>query len=314
MPITDTPLRYPGGKSQLTPFVIELLKENDLVYGEYAEPFAGGSGIALKLLLDGYVDRIYLNDIDPAIYYFWEAVLNHTDAVCELIENTVVTIDEWHKQRKILLEANTTQPLRLGFSTLFLNRTNRSGILKAGVIGGLSQDGNYKIDCRFNKKDLVRKIRRIAAYQTQIELYQMDAINFIKKVVPKTSLNTLVNLDPPYFAKGQELYTNFYLPDDHIYLAEAVKKINRRWMVTYDDTSEIRDLYAKFPTYCSTLNYSAQLKRIGTELLVLDPLLRAPKSIQLSPIDTNLLHESSITKNQKIGSKSHFLRAKINHE
>jgi DNA adenine methylase len=284
MPVTDTPLRYPGGKSQLIPFVIELLKENNLFYGEYAEPFAGGSGIAMKLLLDGYVDRIYLNDFDPAIYCFWYSVLNRTDELCRLIEKTEVTIEEWHKQRKIYLKGDSSREVKYGFSTLFLNRTNRSGIIKAGVIGGLDQSGNYKLDCRFNKPDLVRKIRRIASYKSQIKLSQLDAVKFIKTIVPKMSANTLINLDPPYFGKGPELYTNFYQPEDHIVLAEAVCSINGHWMVTYDDTPEIRNLYKKFPTYSSSLNYSAQLKRVGTELLVLGPTLIAPNSLRLSQL------------------------------
>jgi DNA adenine methylase len=284
MPVTDTPLRYPGGKSQLIPFVLELLKDNRLFYGEYAEPFAGGCGIAMKLLLDGYVDKIYLNDIDPAIYCFWYSVLNHTDKLCKLIEDTEITIEEWHKQRKIHQKADLSQKVKFGFSTLFLNRTNRSGIIKAGVIGGLNQDGNYKLDCRFRKADLIRKIRRIASYRTQINLSQLDAVAFIATVVPETSPNTLINLDPPYFGKGQELYTNFYRYNDHEILANAVSSIQRHWMVTYDDTPAIRNLYKQYATYSSNLNYSAQLKRVGTELLILGPTLSVPNSIRLAEL------------------------------
>lgn len=284
MPVTDTPLRYPGGKSQLIPFVVELLKENNLFYGEYAEPFAGGSGIAMKLLLDGYVDRIYLNDIDPAIYCFWYSVLNRTDKLCKLIEESEVSIEEWYKQRQIYLKGDFSQEVKFGFATLFLNRTNRSGIIKAGVIGGLDQSGNYKLDCRFNKPDLIRKIRRIASYRTQINLSQLDAVEFINTIVPNMSPSTLINLDPPYFGKGHELYTNFYRPDDHATLAKAVCSIQRHWMVTYDDTPEIRNLYKQHSTYSSSLNYSAQLKRVGTELLVLGPSLSAPDSIKFADI------------------------------
>ena len=96
MPVTDTPLRYPGGKSQIIPLVVEILRENDMFYGEYAEPFAGGAGIAMSLLLNSYVDRIHINDIDPAVYAFWFSVLNHTEQLCDLIDEAPVTIDEWH--------------------------------------------------------------------------------------------------------------------------------------------------------------------------------------------------------------------------
>lgn len=288
MPVTDSPLRYPGGKSQLIPFVLDLLKENDLFYGEYAEPFAGGAGIALKLLLDGYVDRIYLNDIDPAIHAFWHAVLNHTDELCNRIDGTEVSIGEWHKQRRVYFDVSANNTVERGFATLFLNRTNRSGIIKAGVIGGLEQKGEYKLDCRFNKTELIRKIKRIGSYNKQIDLSQLDAIDFLQNVVSKAGQNTLVNLDPPYFGKGPELYTNFYKPDDHAELARAIGTLQKNWMVTYDDEPKIRSLYSDYPMYSSSLNYSAQLKRIGTELLVLDPRLKAPKlldGVKLSPAE-----------------------------
>lgn len=268
MPITDTPLRYPGGKTQLLPLVIDILKKNDLIYGEYAEPFAGGSGIAISLLLNDYVSKIYLNDLDPSIYSFWHSVINQPKELCRLIEKTDVTIEEWHRQKKILANQQKYNSLKLGFATLFLNRTNRSGIIKGGVIGGLDQSGNYKLDCRFNKSDLIRKINRIADHGNRIELSMLDAEIFIKKIIPKTAKNAFINIDPPYFCKGSGLYTNFYKPDDHASLASKVSKIKRKWMVTYDDVDEIRNLYSNFPMYTKNLQYSAQEKRIGVELLI----------------------------------------------
>ena len=159
---------------------------------------------------------------------------------------------------------------------LFLNRTNRSGIIKAGVIGGLDQSGTYKLDCRFMKADLVQKVRRIAAVRSQVKLTKLDAVKFISDIIPTTSTRTLVNLDPPYFGKGPDLYTNFYRPEDHSALAKAIRTIKRRWMVTYDDAVEIRKIYASYPTYTSALNYSAQEKKVGSELLVLDPAVIVP--------------------------------------
>lgn len=288
MPITDTPLRYPGGKSQLTPLVIEILADNDMFYGEYAEPFAGGAGIAMALLLNDYVSKVYLNDIDPAIHAFWHCVINEHEALCDRISSVKVDMPQWHRQREIFLDLKCTNLLDKGFATLFLNRTNRSGILRGGVIGGLDQTGNYKLDCRFNRVDLTRKIRRIAQYKDQIHLSCLDAACFVKTVVPKTSAHTLVNLDPPYFGKGPELYTNFYKPSDHAALASAVSKIKRRWMVTYDDTAEIRALYNAYPIFSSALNYSAQVKRVGVELLITDPALKLSRSFDALRITPEL--------------------------
>jgi len=280
MPTTDTPLRYPGGKSQLIPFVVDLLRKNDLFYGEYAEPFAGGAGIPISLLLNNYVSRVYLNDVDPAIYAFWKCVLDKTDEFCDRIESTEVTIDEWHRQREIYQRPKSRSILDRGFSTFFLNRTNRSGIVKAGVIGGLGQTGNYKLDCRFIKPELVKKIRRIASHRDQIKLTNFDAAVFLRDVVPTTSNNALINLDPPYYAKGSELYTSYYMPNDHAELAKAVVRLGRPWLVTYDDEPEIRELYKKFPMFTSALNYSAQVKRVGVELLVMAPQLKMPESAE----------------------------------
>lgn len=292
MPVTDTPLRYPGGKSQLIPFVIELMRENGLFYGEYAEPFAGGAGIAMKLLLDGYVDKIYLNDFDPSIHAFWFSVLHHSEELCERVGRVSVSIETWHEQRQIHFSEDFENMVDKGFAALFLNRTNRSGIIKAGVIGGLQQNGNYKIDCRFSKDDLIRKIKRISACREQISLSRLDAVDFIRTVIPGTSPNTLVNLDPPYFGKGPELYTNFYQAKDHAKLAKAIYPIPRPWMVTYDDVDEIRSLYAGLPMFSSSLNYSAQTKRIGTELMVLSPGLKPPLTLEGLEVSSALLEQA----------------------
>jgi len=285
MPITDTPLRYPGGKSQLAPLVVDILKANDLIYGEYAEPFAGGAGIAMTLLLNSYVSRVYLNDIDPAIHAFWHSVLHDTEALCRCVMDTPVTMDEWLLQRAIYLDRACADITAKGFATLFLNRTNRSGILRGGVIGGLNQNGAYKLDCRFNRSDLVRKIKRIALHSDLIELSCLDAATFVTTVVPRTSEHTLVNLDPPYYGKGPELYTNFYRHADHAALAQAVGSIERRWMVTYDDTPEIRQLYSRWRNFSSNLTYSAQVKRVGVELLVVDDDLLLPGNLVRHDVD-----------------------------
>ena len=276
MPVTDTPLRYPGGKSQLAPFVIEVLRANKLFYGSYVEPFAGGCGIAWTLLLNRYVTEIHINDIDRSIHAFWASVLKDTDALCERIRKTQVTIDEWHRQREVQ-KSSRPKRLDLGFSTLFLNRTNRSGILKGGVIGGLNQSGTYKLDCRFNRDDLTSKIERIALHKDKVHLHRMDAEQFIRLELPNVERDALVNIDPPYYRAGPELYTKFYNHEDHVSLAKAVGEIKQRWMVTYDDSPEIRKIYKKYPMQTQELTYYAQVKRKGVELLILDPKLKLPQ-------------------------------------
>jgi DNA adenine methylase len=278
MPTTETPLRYPGGKTQLAPFVIDLLRANRLLGGIYAEPFAGGAGLAWRLLLAGHVSEIWLNDIDPAIHGFWNSVLNQTDDLCGLIETTPVDIDEWHRQRGIM-DRGRVSPLKLGFATLFLNRTNRSGIINGGVIGGKNQTGNYKLDCRFNRVGLIEKIRRIASYREVVKLTCTDAMLCIPKWAEEMPKRGLMNIDPPYFAKGQGLYTNFYTGADHKDLSSTIRQLKCPWMLTYDDVVDIERLYAGLPTYRKGLMYYAQVKRRANELVVLSPSLAAPQSL-----------------------------------
>ncbi|WP_422084990.1 DNA adenine methylase [Variovorax sp.] len=267
----------------MTPLVQDIMGVNELAQCIYCEPFAGGAGIACRLLVAGAISEAWINDIDPAIFNFWDSVLTATDDLCELIQTTPVTIEEWHRQRAIQHKARVSK-LALGFSTLFLNRTNRSGILKGGVIGGLDQSGNYLLDCRFNRADLIRKVRRLAIYRDQIRLTCQDARLYIGNVVRKLPDHSLVNIDPPYFDKGPELYTSFYTAADHASLAKAVRGITKPWMLTYDDVPAIRQLYGGLPGTRKALNYTAQVKKVGVELLVMSPMLKVPETLQLDPL------------------------------
>lgn len=279
MPTTDSPLRYPGGKSQLTPLVVEVLRTNDLFYGQYAEPFAGGAGIACTLLLDGYVSRIHINDLDPSIYAFWWSVVHEPEKFCRLISVTPVTIEEWHRQRALQGRADI-DIVELGFSTFYLNRTNRSGIILGGVIGGLDQKGDYPIDCRFHKVNLTKKVERIALHADEINVTNLDALDFLGTFDKRgLAAKTLINIDPPYYVRGPELYRNWFTDEDHKALAKSVGRIRPFWMVTYDSTVETRQLYAKYPSFSNSLRYTAQVKRAGIELLVVDPRLQLPPSL-----------------------------------
>jgi len=270
MVTTPSPLRYPGGKTALFGLSESLLRNNGLTKTTYAEPFAGGGGLALSLLFEGVVRRIVLNDIDAGIHSFWDSVLNRTDDMIRLIEETPVTIEEWHRQKAIYAESGSVGSLELGFATFFLNRTNRSGVVKGGVIGGLSQEGDYLVDCRFNKEALTEKIQRIARYRNSISLERADGEDFLKGMSSRSD-RVVYFIDPPYFRKGSGLYTNFYAPKDHASLASTISELEQPWVLTYDFTKEIQALYPQYPQYTFELNYSAAVKRIGTELMVTSP-------------------------------------------
>lgn len=270
MPATSySPLRYPGGKSRLTNFMKLVVKANNLENGVYVEPFAGGAGVALGLLLDGFVNKIIINDIDSAIFCFWDAVLNHTDELCNKIQTTPVTMEQWYQQKQIFDEKDISDALRFGFATFFLNRTNRSGILNAGVIGGKSQAGDWKLDARYRKDTLVKKIRTIAGYRDRITLTNLDARELIKRYGESLPDKSLIYLDPPYYHKGQKLYLNALQPDDHILIAHCIKtRIKGHWITSYDNTPEISDLYLGYRQTDYNLNYTAANRYHGNEIII----------------------------------------------
>ncbi|NFH89777.1 DNA adenine methylase [Clostridium botulinum] len=265
---TYSPLRYPGGKNQLTKFVEKLINEKGLNKSTYIEPFCGGSAVALSLLINGHVKNIVINDYDKSIYAFWYSVLNFTCELCNLIETTDINMEEWYKQKKIQENKLYEDLLTLGFSTLFLNRTNRSGIIKAGVIGGKEQKGAYKLDCRFNKEDIIRKIKLISSYKNRINLYNLDTEELIEKVITKLPHKSFIFFDPPYYNKGASLYTNFYKHEDHLSLAKKIQNIKyHSWILTYDNTENIKNMYIGFKKEVYKLNYSVQKKHKGEEVI-----------------------------------------------
>ena len=199
-----TPLRYPGGKQKISPFINEILLENNLIGGQYVEPYAGGAGVGIELLLRGQVSRIHLNDIDPAVYAFWHSILKETEEFCYRISRASLSIEEWRKQREILREKEDVDRFDLGYAMFYLNRCNRSGILSGGVIGGLKQNGEWKMDARFPRNDLIRRIESIARLKRFIKIRNWDAEKFIIEYLPRLPPNTLVYCDPPYYNKSQK--------------------------------------------------------------------------------------------------------------
>lgn len=269
-----TPLRYPGGKAKFGPYLAEVLRFNKLVDGCYAEPYAGGAGAGLHLLFRGYATQLQLNDIDRGVVSFWRAVLTNTERFARAIERVPLTVAQWDRQRAVLRSA--PMGFDLGFAFFYVNRTSRSGIMNAGVIGGREQKGRYLIDARFNRTALAERVRDIGTMRRRISISRLDAMAFLGGLSDDHTKKRLVYLDPPYFAKGRELYPNFYSPADHADIAAQLQAFRQPWVTTYDDCIEIRGLYRGSTILESELSYSAREVRRGREVVVFGGGLRPP--------------------------------------
>ncbi len=276
----DSPLRYPGGKASLAPFLTQTIEINNLAGCSYFEPFAGGAGAAIRLLREGIVSDLHLNDLDTRITSFWQTVLNETEQLVDAILSVPLSISEWKTQQKICQRADTSKPFELGFATFYLNRCNRSGVLLgAAPIGGYAQTGKWRIDARFNRQSLAERILAIATKRDHIHITNMDARTFLSTHLPQGPQreHVFAYLDPPYYSNGNRLYMNFFTDRDHKRLAQYMQQQHDlKWMMSYDDADFIRDLYADFSISQLSLQYSLQRKRLATELLIAPDRVRIP--------------------------------------
>lgn len=281
-----TPLRYPGGKQKLAPFIREILEANDLVGGGYVEPYAGGAGVALELLIGRHVEKIYLNDSALPVFAFWKAVLEDTESLCRLISSASLTVEEWKLRREVVRNPEGYSRLELGFSTFYLNRCNRSGVLSGGVIGGLNQTGEWKMDARFSRNELIRRIEVVAARRDSIVVTNLDAENFISGYVNDLPQSTLVYCDPPYFEKAGRLYLNSYQEADHERLATFIQNsLNKNWIVSYDSSPQILNFYKARRSFLYDLQYNASTVYKGKEIFVFSDGLKVPQVSSLPYID-----------------------------
>lgn len=288
MSIFKTPLRYPGGKQRLTPFINELLVKNN-ISGHYVEPYAGGAGVGIELLLTKRIEQIHLNDVHLGVYAFWYSVINHTEELCRKISRSSLTIEEWRLRKEVVKNADQNDLVELGYSTFYLNRCNRSGVLSGGVIGGLDQTGNYKMDARFNRIDLIRRIETINLFKDKISITNLDAEFYIDNYITNLPQDTLVYLDPPYFNKASNLYINSYKNADHARLSNIIQNnIFHNWVLSYDGVQEILDLYSERRHFVYDLQYSASKNYMGKEIFIFCDRLELPETCSLKNIDIGM--------------------------
>lgn len=266
-----SPLRYPGGKSKLSDFLIRVIEANGLTRPRYVEPYAGGCGAGLHLLFDEFVERVVINDADKHIQAMWRAMTQETGRFVQAIHDCNVSARNWKRQRELYQRLGQIDPFEVGFATFFLNRTSRSGIiLKSGPIGGKEQDGPFKIDARFDKHNLAERVKRIGRYAHRIDVSGFDGLSLLRSINQRVNAtNTFVFIDPPYYDKGRALYLNSFDHSQHIALADFMKsRVAFKWVMTYDNVPQIRAMYRTLNQKKFDLSYSAATRRVAQELLI----------------------------------------------
>jgi DNA adenine methylase len=285
-----TPLRYPGGKQRLSPFIAEVLECNGLLGAHYAEPYAGGAGVATDLLLNGAVSHVHLNDSSRCIFAFWHTLLHDPEYLCRRIATASLTIQDWQRHREVVRHPEEHDLVEVGFSTFYLNRCNRSGVLTAGVIGGLAQSGRWRMDARFSRNELIRRVEAIAALRDHISATNLDAEDFLSgHGSDHLPGETFVYCDPPYYERAQRLYLDSYDRSDHARLAGFIQAgLPWKWAVSYDAHEDIFDLYRGRQHFAYDLQYSATRVCKGREVFIFADAVTVPRQSAIAAVDCAL--------------------------
>lgn len=286
----NNPLRYPGAKSKLVPYIQKLIENEGLNGCTLYEPYAGSAAVSFSVLKSETISKAIINELDPLIYCFWISVMEYTEDLIKLIYETDITLENWntlslYRNPEYIKNKST---VNIGFAGLFLNRTNFSGILKAGPLGGFEQKSQYKIDCRFNKEKVIESILELSKFRDKIEIYNMDAIEFLKqKTKYKRNNKTFVYIDPPYYEKGPSLYRYYYNQQTHTELSKFIKTKSYPWLISYDDSVEIKKMYRNSKQQHIYLDYSINTHMKAKELLISN--LEIPPIENYNSLEKNLI-------------------------
>lgn len=283
-----SPLRYPGSKRSLVRHIEELIEVNSLEPDIFIEMFAGGATVSLQLLDKGIVGQIGLIEKDPLVAAFWSVIFSETDVewLIEQVQNIEVSLDKWRLYKSWVPEDRRERAL----ACLYLNRTSFSGILAptAGPIGGYTQSSEYTIDCRFPRETLVQRIRRANALRDRVAfVWQIDWSDGLKRICEmqhneEIPQNALFYFDPPFFNKADKLYTHYFMDADHTNLRDTIVTFAQNWVLSYDYSEKLDELYSHSPQiHIDTLYSAAQNggQRVAREV-ILTNLPRTPESMR----------------------------------
>lgn len=291
MSIEYSPLRYPGAKAQLAPFIAMLFDHNEFYDYSLAEPFCGGGSISINMLVHSVVDEVHINDLCPYVYSFWRLVADGPEELCRKIWDTEVTIEEYGRQKEIAREPDGWSGLELAFCAFFLSRVGFGGrIYKTGVRGGVNQDKEWRIDDNYNKKKSVAKIEAIHTMfgLGPIKVYNMHFMQFLEHL-NKNVRDVFIYMDPPYYDDKTKFYRFNFKHDDHERMAKYMQDACRHpWVTSYDDRQEIIDMYPYAKHTRKRFKYSFNKKAYekredahrASELILHSPSVRVPDDFE----------------------------------
>lgn len=258
-----SPFRYPGGKTWLIPTVRQWLKQDSKTVKELIEPFAGGGIVSLTAGFEKLATQITMVELDEEIAAVWKVIFSEQNS---WLSNKIISFDLTYENVKSELENKNKSLNDIAFCTILKNRVFHGGIIAKGA-GMLKNGENGKgIHSRWYAKTLQDRINSINYIKEKIRFVQGDAYEVI--------VNNLNNpdayffIDPPYTIAGKRLYT--YFDVNHERLFELTSNIKGKFMLTYDDTPEIRELSEKYNLQFKTIPMKTTLHYEKNEIIISD--------------------------------------------
>jgi DNA adenine methylase len=233
-----SPFRYPGGKTWLIPTVRKWLRQEKPVE-HLIEPFAGGGIVSLTAAFESLAKQITMVEIDEEVAAVWEVILNSKN---EWLANKIVNFELTYENVNKELTNQEKETTDIAFCTILKNRIFHGGIIAKG--SGMIKNGeNGKgIASSWYAKTLADRIRAINLVKNKIDFLQADAFKIIEE--NSRDKHVFFFIDPPYTIAGKRLYTHFEI--DHEKLFYLASRIEGKFMLTYDDSEEIRKLAHKY--------------------------------------------------------------------
>jgi DNA adenine methylase len=232
-----SPFRYPGGKTWLIPVVRNWLRQSKEIK-TLIEPFAGGGIVSLTAAFENLAKKIIMVEIDPEVAAVWEIIINGDHV---WLADKIFSFDLTPENANAILQKKNKTIKEQAFNTIIKNRIFHGGIIAKG--SGLIKNGeNGKgIKSRWYPKTLHDRIIAIGYVKNKLKFITSDAFEQLEKI--KREKNVYSFIDPPYTVAGKRLYTHFDI--DHESLFDLVSQLKGKFMLTYDDTTEIRSLATK---------------------------------------------------------------------